>query len=266
MSEQIFTSDLKNSADFWNKRLREALKNKGYTQTEFAKKLKEQSGTEISQAMVSEWMRVGEKARNNRTIGFPIYSNMLLIAKALDVDVGYLLGETDMKTFTAEKACEYLNINEEALETILRITGEKIEKTTQTLTDAEKDRADFGYEPEKYSGILNKLFTSLEFIKCIEAAGELEDIFAQKRKSEQDLYQKYDNRILELAFKYTEIISEDEITEDISKEEKEILFTAINDFNKHIDLFHEIEYKIKICKYEIQESVIMLINRLYPYQ
>ena len=266
MSKQIFSSHLDNAAECWNKRLRETLKNKGYTQTEFAEELDKRYGTKISQAMVSEWMRVGEKAGNNRTIGFPKFSNMVLIAEVLDVDIGYLIGETDMKTFTAEKACEYLNINEEALESILKITGKIIGKTTRNLTDAEKNRPNFGYEPEKYSSILNKLFTSLEFIKCIEAAGELEDIFAQKHKSEQNLYQKYNNKTIELASKYAEIISEDEITEDLSKEEKEKLFTAINDFNKHIDLFHEIEYRVKVCKYEIQESVIMLINRLYPYQ
>lgn len=254
MLKDIFLSRLDNAAECWNKRLRETLKNKNYTQTDFADMLNTQYSKKISQNMVSKWMRIGEKARNKRTIGFPFFSNMFLIAEVLDVDIGYLIGETDMKTFTAEKACEYLNINEEALEAILKITGTK------------KDCLDFGYEPEKYRGILNKLFTSPEFIKCIETIGELEDIFAQKHKSEQSLYQKYDNKTIELASKYADIFSEDEITENLSEDETEKLSAAINDINKHIDLCYEIEYKIKVCKYEIQESVILLINRLYPYQ
>ena len=254
MLKQIFTSNLKNKSDCWNKRLREALKNKGYTQTKFAKELGKRSGTDVSQAMVSDWMRVGNKTRNNQTIGFPKYSYMVLIAEVLNVDVGYLTGETNMETFTSEKICGFLNISEEALKTVLSITG------------TDKECMEFGYQPEKYRKILNNLFTSPEFTKFIEAVGELEDIYTQKDKSEQDLYQKYSKKIMDIALKYVGASPEENIPNNLCEDEIVNLYSAIREANEHVDLLDAAAYRIKVCKYEIQQLMILLINGLYPYQ
>ena len=133
----------KKKAECWNHRLQFCLDNKNLTQTEFADRLNERYDTKFTQTTISDWLNV-DNYRGNRKIGFPKYENMVLIAEYLEVDLGYLTGETDMETFTIKKVSEYTNLTGDAVNAILKITGSK------------RSCIDWGYHSEKYNGSLRR--------------------------------------------------------------------------------------------------------------
>jgi len=108
-------------AKIWNGKLRKCLNAGNYTQESFAEELNNEYGTTYSQKAVSRWINVGAKQRR-RTVGFPKYETMLRIAGLLNVDIGYLTGETDNSSFTMEKACSFMGLNQTAIEAIRDVT------------------------------------------------------------------------------------------------------------------------------------------------
>lgn len=258
MKKQIFISNAEKAAKCWNERLDKAMKEKGYSQHKLIKALNERYGTNFTQAMVSDWLHVGEPSKRSdgteRHIGFPVYTNMLIIADFLNVDVGYLTGETDMETFTVEKVSKYTNLSEEAINSVLKITGN------------DRSCINWGYESEKYRKVLNKLLISSEFIEFVKALGDMEAVYADKNKTQQPLEtlcEELGTELFDVACKYNGFCTEE--LEGLHLSEEEI--DAINHFDKAQDdsysLYLKNEYDIKVCKYSAQEALTLLINRLY---
>ena len=106
----------KEKSKIWCSRLKQLLKEHGYTQKTFLKEYKSRYGGG-TQANVSRWLRVGNIVQQQngdfKMIGFPSYENMLNIADFFGVTIGYLTGETDFETFEMEKACRCIGIEEE---------------------------------------------------------------------------------------------------------------------------------------------------------
>ena len=243
----------KKKAECWNHRLQFCLDNKNLTQTEFADRLNERYDTKFTQTTISDWLNV-DNYRGNRKIGFPKYENMVLIAEYLEVDLGYLTGETDMETFTIKKVSEYTNLTGDAVSAILKITG------------AKRSCIDWGYHSEKYKGVLNTLLTSSEFVDFIKALGDMEDVYADKKKTQQPLEalcEELGTELFDIACKYSGSCTEE--LEGLHLSEEEI--DAINHFDKaqndSYSLYLKNEYDIKVCKYSAQEALTLLINRLY---
>ena len=243
----------KKKAECWNHRLQFCLDNKNLTQTEFADRLNERYDTKFTQTTISDWLNV-DNYRGNRKIGFPKYENMVLIAEYLEVDLGYLTGETDMETFTIKKVSEYTNLTGDAVNAILKITG------------AKRSCIDWGYHSEKYKGVLNNLLTSSEFVDFIKALGDMEDVYADKKKTQQPLKvlcEELGNELFDVACKYNGSCAEE--LEGLNLSEEEI--NAINLFDKAQDdsysLYLKNEYDIKVSKYSVQEALTLLINGLY---
>ena len=258
MKKQIFISNAEEAAKCWNKRLDETLKKRGYSQHKFKTELNERYGTNFTQAMISDWLHVGESPRRSdgteRRIGFPVYTNMLIIADFLNVDVGYLTGETDMETFTVEKVSKYTNLSEEAINSVLKITGN------------ERSCINWGYHSEKYKCVLNNLLTSSEFAEFVKALGDMEDVYAEKKKTQQPLEalcEELGNELFDVACKYNGSCAEELEGLNLSEEEINaiILFDKVQDDCR--SLYLKNEYDIKVCKYSVQEALTLLINRLY---
>ena len=258
MKKQIFITNAEKAAKCWNERLDKAMKKKGYSQYKLVKVLNERYGTNFTQAMVSDWLHVGEPSKRSdgteRHIGFPVYTNMLIIADFFNVDVGYLTGETDMETFTIKKVSEYTNLTGDAVNAILKITGSK------------RSCIDWGYESEKYRRVLNKLLISSEFIEFVKALGDMEDVYAEKKITQQPLKvlcEELGNELFDVACKYNGSCAEE--LEGLNLSEEEI--NAINLFDKAQDdsysLYLKNEYDIKVSKYSVQEALTLLINGLY---
>lgn len=247
-------------AKIWNSRLKQCLENKGYKQTEFADKLNEynkQPEKSITQETVSRWVHVGDRKRKRDEkgkdfIGFPNYENMVCIAKCLDVDLGYLTGETDAETFTLEQASELLNLDAEALKVIIKITGK------------EKTCLNFGYESENYRKILNDILTSKKFLDIIKTMFELDNIYTQNKKKNtklQDLQKELGDELFDKAMN---MYRSNNIDENLTQEEcnaiAKIDCSIDNDRKKDYDFQREIAFN----RFKLQEDFILLLNELYP--
>ncbi|MCD7752489.1 MAG: hypothetical protein LUI10_12285 [Lachnospiraceae bacterium] len=116
-----FQDTKKNREEIWNVRLRQCLSGRGLKQKTFVSDINQKYGTNYGQKDVSRWLNVGSIQKNG-VIGFPKYDTMLLIADYFNVDVGYLTGETDHDTFTMEKACLFLALNQPALQNLRDLT------------------------------------------------------------------------------------------------------------------------------------------------
>ena len=154
----------------WNERLKEAMGQSGsrkkLTQSQLAKIMRERYGEcadenvgtrgkrQFTQQDVSNWLNVGDSKskkseRQDDTRGFPKMETAIMLADCLNVDVGYLLGETDYHSFSQEKASDYLGIEPEAVTSIRRLT-----------TSADGDR---GPMEEDFSAIISRFISAAGF-------------------------------------------------------------------------------------------------------
>lgn len=240
----------KEKAEIWNNRLKQCLKGKGYTQTSFADELNSRNKyleKSVTQKTVSRWTRVGN-IDGKTVIGFPNYDNMVRIAQCLNVNVGYLTGETDNETFTLEKASKLLNLDNETLKTIIKITGK------------EKTCINFGHESENYRKILNIFFTSKKFLDIMKIMLELENIYIQNKKS-HDIQKELGYDISDKAMK---IYLSNNFDADLTQEECD----DNAKIDRLIDTNHKKDYdfqrEISFNRFKLQEAFTLLLNELYP--
>ena len=52
---------------------------------------------------------------------FPKFETIMNLADFFNVDVGYLIGETDMQSYSMEKVCNFTGLSDNAITTILNI-------------------------------------------------------------------------------------------------------------------------------------------------
>lgn len=120
---QSISSETKSA--IWNDRFKNRMNELKLSQRKFSTLYKERFGTG-SQADVSKWMRVGEvDSRSNKGRKFPEFETMRNIAEILGVSVGYLIGETDFKTYEMEQVSQYIGLSPTAIETTRAITSGK---------------------------------------------------------------------------------------------------------------------------------------------
>lgn len=105
------------NAACWRQRLRECMAERGLTQMDFVSELNRQYLTKFHQRDVSRWLNTGNHSANG-VIGFPKYETMTIIADFFGVDVGYLTGETNERSFDLAKACKYIGLDAQAVESI----------------------------------------------------------------------------------------------------------------------------------------------------
>lgn len=140
-----------------------------YTKT-FLKeyKIKYDGGT---QANISRWLRVGNKIKNEKTIGFPSYETMVNLAEFFNVSVGYLTGETDHESFEMENVCAFLGLEENGVKAIKGITSGK------------NMGFDGKYRGDEYKSVLQHILTSRSFTAFIKKLENMWKIFIPVNKS-----------------------------------------------------------------------------------
>lgn len=190
----------------WNERLKKCILDGGYTQESFALALNKNYSTKFTQKTISRWVNLGDA--KNGIKSFPDFENMLQVANFFNVDVGYLTGETDEDSFSLEKACSYMGLNDEAIKAIRKITV-----------------------PENMDSFFGKY--RRDTLNNVLTAKGFPDFF----ESLYDLHQT-----------------------SLSPIEESRVF----DLDSAIDHKRNLEYKGKIERYELNESLIMLINEIYP--
>lgn len=93
------------------------MEERGLTQLAFVGELNRQYLTRYHQKDVSRWLNTGNRTSSGE-IGFPKYETMTMIADFFGVDVGYLIGETDGRTFDLEQVCGYTGLDVSSVEAI----------------------------------------------------------------------------------------------------------------------------------------------------
>lgn len=247
------TANKKNS---YKKRIQTCLDKYNYTQSELAKLLNTiyVSGDNplpisVSQTSISRWTGKGKKGLK----GFPELENILLLADFFDVNVGYLLGETDCETFTAEKASNYLGLNEDAIKSIRKATSFDTAYRTARASEQEVQT------------VLNKLFTSKSFFRFIHDLIDLENLYTGKNQ---------DNKILEDLCSelgdelFTEALNKQGAHWEYKDNPDPKLVEAVNRVSDAIDeayrLSEERLDKTDVVRYRLQKSFNNLIDELYP--
>lgn len=105
------------NAQIWRQRLKQCMEERGLTQLSFVSQLNKQYLTRYHQKDVSRWLNTGNRTASGE-IGFPKYETMTMIADFFGVDVGYLTGEIDERTFTMSQACAYTGLTSASIESI----------------------------------------------------------------------------------------------------------------------------------------------------
>ena len=139
------------SAQVWRTRLRACMDERGLTQLGLVSALNRQYLTKYHQKDVSRWLNTGNRTTSG-VIGFPKYETMSILADFFGVDVGYLTGETDERSFNLQHACDYLSLDGSAISALRKWVREGAGSTTD-------DNSMHSYRADT----LNELFSSLEF-------------------------------------------------------------------------------------------------------
>ena len=111
----------------WRDNLFRLMKERGLTQNGLAELINDRfyGGSEsprFTQKNVSTWVNAGLPDRKGHVRPFPKFEIMLQIAAVLEVDLGYLIGDIECKTYKAQDAHEYTGLEESALEEVRKIT------------------------------------------------------------------------------------------------------------------------------------------------
>lgn len=118
---------VKSRLESWQKKLPGLMKAQGLTQSDLAELINNRfyGGSEsprFTQKNVSTWVNAGLPDRKGHVRPFPKFEIMLQIAAVLEVDLGYLIGDIECKTYKAQDAHEYTGLEESALEEVRKIT------------------------------------------------------------------------------------------------------------------------------------------------
>ena len=232
-------------AKIFTQRLDECMKNKHYNNTTLSKAL----NTGTNRNTIKNWKTYDDK--NPDSYSFPLFNNIVELADVLNVDVGYLLGETDYSSVEIEKVCKYTGLSEKAINSLIMITG------------TDKKSLDFGYESEQYRHILNSLFTSPAFLVFIARLNDLASIYDNANNvwmnTEKSIGDKLSNEGLNL-YQSTTDYENDPAAPELSPEQ----IDAYKKTNSAIDGQYNLSYIEKVARYELHEAFENLIESIYP--
>lgn len=175
--KRILTDDEMKKA--WGRRFKETRKEKYPSQEDFAEAMQKE-GHATTQTTVGRWENVGG-SYGKESPGFPSFPKMQTISKLLDVQIGYLIGETDAKTFDTEDVMEYLGMSEEAVNSLRSLARRK------GANYGEFDE-EYGIKSTSVGDTLEKILTSEGFIRYVLHLNELDcmiDSFEEENSAEQ---------------------------------------------------------------------------------
>ena len=158
--------EMERRTKIWNERFKGLLKDNQLTQAGFAEELNKRYNTKAySQKTVNRWMHISEPGKGGLK-SFPEYETMLRIADYFHVEIGYLTGETDGKSYDAQKTADYLRLSIEAIDSIKQVTDRSSSRGKTTIS--RKPR------PMLASRMYEKLLTAEGFYPFLAQMEELD--------------------------------------------------------------------------------------------
>lgn len=146
----------KAKANIWNERLKKCMDTHSLTQMSLAESLSRKYNTkkEITQKTISRWLNVGSKIKGG-IIGFPKFDAIVLIADFFNVDIGYLMGETDEDSFLIDDVCSFMGLKSESIKSIRGVTNP--DNHTSLLWKEKKETLDKFLSADKFPLLLESL-------------------------------------------------------------------------------------------------------------
>lgn len=205
-----------------------------------------------SQKKLGEKLHISAKQISIYESGtLPPLDNLLALCEHFDCELGYLLGENDYSKGTKleTKIYETIGLNKESLKILSYITSET-------------SRFHFGYEAEKFRSLLNMLITSKNFVSLMDAFYELEKLYRSRKDIDNKLASSFNEETLEEAYRlYTSHIDY-EHDPNFPKPSDDVI-SAIKMMDHIIDSNESLDYSIKVARYDLNESFLMLINEIF---
>lgn len=260
---------LDQKAEKWNVRINECFRsykekearegNKhAVTQTELVKRLQNKYPEEdryvphFSQVNISRWLNFGSNKKQESSM--PSMEVVITLADFFGVDVGYLLGETEYKTFEAQDVAKYIGLNEPAIENVRLAT--KVETAFRTVQ----------MPHEEAEETISAFLSSKGFLQLVIALKELDDVYGEpdiRKKLFKELEEKYGAEILTEAIDL-ELNPGEHEGEEIDERVKE----AYADFNKALDQSYAADMGRQITveakRYKLIQTFANIVEELYP--
>lgn len=181
----------------------------------------------------------------------PPIDNLLSLCNFFDCELGYLLGEKDYsnKTKFETEIYENIGLNRESIKALEYITSPN-------------SRFHFGYEAETFRKLLNTFITSKSFITFMESLYTLEKKYLAVEELETILTSSFSTNILNEAYNiYTQNIDY-EHDSSFPTPSAEVI-SAIKMLDNTINQKETLEYAIKVARYDLNESFLMLVNEMF---
>lgn len=182
----------------------------------------------------------------------PPMSNLLALCKLFDCELGYLLGEDDYanQTKLETKIHETTGLSRESIKVLEHITS-----TTS--------RFRFGhYDSEIFRKLLNALITSKNFITLMNSLYKLDEIYLSVKEQDHKFASSFNADIIDEAYNLYTGSRDLEHDSSVSVSSPEV-FSAYNMLKDAIDKKESLDYSIKIARYDLNESFLMLINEMF---
>lgn len=213
---------------------------------------KEKGRPSLTQVNISRWLSFGGPGK--RVSSMPSMEVAIMLADFFGVDVGYLLGETDYKTFEAEDAANYLGLSESAIEHIRLATRlETAFRTVQML-------------PEEAGKTVSALLSSKGFYGLVKAMKEMDEVYNGpdiQKKLFDELEKKHGAEVLTQAI---DLELKPNVHEDEEVDEK--VKAAYADFQEALDQSYaadmEKQKSVKAQRYELIQAFSNIVEELYP--
>lgn len=171
---------MERAQEAWNDRLKKCRERCHLSQEGLAAALNDHYGKKsFQQRNISRWERIGEKETTKKGeqkqeyIKFPKLEIMFSLAHYFGVDLGYLLGETDIESDKLKGASDYTGLEQETVQTIRRYTHRKSCWYTVRLDDSEA-RLIFSYllASPSFREIMHLLYELIEYNRGSKALAQ----------------------------------------------------------------------------------------------
>lgn len=245
---------------FWDERLRGEISKGGLrSYKEFAKEFTEfckKDGAPYDASAVSRWI-------NTDGVRYPKLITMLRLADCLGVDLGYLLGLIDARTYQRQAVCDCLRVEPELVDALCSLTSsEGFGKT--------------GMHPRVNADALKLLVLADSFPDFLASVSRsssgrnayYEQSVAKMRALWSEYEKKYGREVWLDARSKHEYLDDLRYGQLDDSEFSEDLIRAMVDFDSFIDKCDEIcaglEYDEDVARYRVQQACARLIDEIVP--
>lgn len=183
----------------------------------------------------------------------PPIDMMLKLCGVFDCELGYLLGEESYSEGTKLQTAiqEHLRLTITSSDMIKRITG------------TDRHSLSFGCRTAEYTRVLNGLLSSPQFAYFVESLSLLDEQIAKRERIFASLEERFGKELLDKAYEYHHSTVDYEHDPEAVLPDLQIL-DAEKALESAIDEAYNMEYPIKVARYELNEAFQSLIEDLYP--